>query len=186
MSVKLADTIKPLGDFAVAEGVDIDVNINGSPKRLQEAIDNGEIGGGGDSSWKGTQAEFDALDKSTLKDGQEVIITDDYDSNGDIYSTEEIVVGKWIDGKPIYRKVLLCAIETKLDTAGTWTVVSGWSETPSDIKEFVRVDTSNVSLGNRIDYSIQANKTLKFYSLASYLFVKVGDKLILEYTKNAD
>lgn len=25
---------------------------------------------------------------------------------GNIYSTNEIVIGRWIDGKPIYRKVL--------------------------------------------------------------------------------
>ncbi len=102
------------------------------------------------------------------------------------YSTTEARIGTWIDGKPIYRKVLLCATNTKLDVAGSWTVIPGWSETPSDIKEFVRIDTNNVSLGHRIDYFIEANKTLKFYSLASYLFVNVGDKLILEYTKTTD
>lgn len=104
MSVKLADTLAPMGAFEVADAKDISVEIDGNKKMLQTAIDNGEIGGGGDSSWTGTQAEFDAYDKSQLKDGQEVIITDDYDAvNGNVYSTEEKVVGTFL-GKPLYRK----------------------------------------------------------------------------------
>lgn len=138
--------------------------------------------------WTGTQADYNAQ-KNTIPNGSYVNITDDAESgNGikDIYSTDEVKTNKvWIDGKPIYRKVLLCTTNTKLDAQGTWTVVSGWSETPSDIKEFVCINTSNVSLGNRIDYMIQTDKTLKFYSLAWYLFVQVGDKLIIEYTKTS-
>ena len=80
-------------------------------------------------SWTGTKAEFEALDKSTLKDGQQVNITDDSDKSliddsktttenvwsakkvnaslVDKYSTDEIKTNKvWIDGKPIYRKVI--------------------------------------------------------------------------------
>lgn len=138
--------------------------------------------------WTGTQSDYNAQ-KNTIPNGSYVNITDDAESgNGikDIYSTDEVKTNKvWIDGKPIYRKVLLCTTKTELNVAGSWTIVSGWSETPSDIKEFVYIDTSNVSLGNRIDYKIETNKTLKFYSLASYLSVEVGDKLIIEYTKTS-
>ena len=46
MAVKIADTLKTLSNtFPVAESIDIDVNINGTTKRLQKAIDDGEIGG---------------------------------------------------------------------------------------------------------------------------------------------
>ena len=46
MAVKIADTLKALSNtFPVAESIDIDVNINGTTKRLQKAIDDGEIGG---------------------------------------------------------------------------------------------------------------------------------------------
>lgn len=46
MAVKIADTLKALSNtFPVAECIDIDVNINGTTKRLQKAIDDGEIGG---------------------------------------------------------------------------------------------------------------------------------------------
>ena len=45
MAVKIADTLKALSNtFPVAECIDIDVNINGETKRLQKAIEDGEIG----------------------------------------------------------------------------------------------------------------------------------------------
>ena len=45
MAVRIADTLKTLSNtFPVAECMDIDVNINGETKRLQKAIEDGEIG----------------------------------------------------------------------------------------------------------------------------------------------
>ena len=45
MAVRIADTLKTLSNtFPVAECIDIDVNIKGGTKRLQKAIDDGEIG----------------------------------------------------------------------------------------------------------------------------------------------
>ena len=40
------------------------------------------------------------------KNGVEIATLNDIPSTLDIYSTDEIVVGTWIDGKPIYRKVV--------------------------------------------------------------------------------
>lgn len=58
--------------------------------------------------WSGTTSEFEALDKATLKDGQVVNITDDYDepNTKDVYSLSEVKTNKvWIDGKSVYRTV---------------------------------------------------------------------------------
>ena len=49
MSVKLADTLAPMGDFAIGESKDIDIEINGINKRLQQAYEDGDLGGGGSS-----------------------------------------------------------------------------------------------------------------------------------------
>lgn len=35
-----------MGDFELLDAQDVLVDIEGTPKRLQEAIDNGELGGG--------------------------------------------------------------------------------------------------------------------------------------------
>lgn len=59
-----------------------------------------------------TQAEFDALTEAQQSKGL-YVISDGGDggdggaSAGEVYSTEETRIGTWIDGKPIYRVVLL-------------------------------------------------------------------------------
>ena len=79
MAVKIADTLKALSNtFPVAECIDIDVNINGTTKRLQKAIDDGEIGGS-DSSWKGTKEEWEALSTEEKGKYEVVYFTNDYD-----------------------------------------------------------------------------------------------------------
>ena len=83
MAVKIADTLKALSNtFPVAECVDIDVNINGTTKRLQKAIDDGEIGGGSDSTWNGTREEWEALSTEEKGKYEVICFTDDYDDIG--------------------------------------------------------------------------------------------------------
>ena len=83
MAVKIADTLKALSNtFPVAECVDIDVNINGTTKRLQKAIDDGEIGGGSDSTWKGTHEEWESLSTEEKGKYEVICFTDDYDGSG--------------------------------------------------------------------------------------------------------
>ena len=82
MAVKIADTLKALSNtFPVAECVDIDVNINGTTKRLQKAIDDGEIGGGSDSTWNGTREEWEALSTEEKGKYEVICFTDDYDES---------------------------------------------------------------------------------------------------------
>lgn len=59
-----------------------------------------------------TQAEFDALPEEQQNKGFYVISDSGGgsgggggESAGEVYSTEEIRIGTWIDGKPLYRKV---------------------------------------------------------------------------------
>ena len=48
MSIKLADSLVPMSnDFPAVEGSYVDVTINGATERLQDAIDNGDLAGGG-------------------------------------------------------------------------------------------------------------------------------------------
>jgi len=57
--------------------------------------------------WIGTQAEYEAQ-KANIPDGAIIALTDEEDTTYEHgkYATVETVTGKrWIDGKPIYRKV---------------------------------------------------------------------------------
>lgn len=55
-----------------------------------------------------TKAEFDSM-SDEQKQGL-VVVTDEtapvVPGVGEAYSADEVVIGKWIDGKPIYRKML--------------------------------------------------------------------------------
>ena len=49
MAVKLADTLKPMGNFNAVESTNIGININGTSKTLQAAYNDGDLGGGSNS-----------------------------------------------------------------------------------------------------------------------------------------
>lgn len=69
--------------------------------------------------WQGTKAEYEAQ-KDSIEVGTKVIITDDFkaDESG-TYSLDEVVVGTWYNGKPIYRKVIVEESTNYTDTASS-------------------------------------------------------------------
>lgn len=139
--------------------------------------------------WTGTQSDYNAQ-KNTIPNGSYVNITDDAESgNGikDIYSTDEVKTNKvWIDGKPIYRKVL-----TGLsfgNTLTTWTNVGATAILPN--AETLITATVCRTYDNSIHTEIPiacANGQLKYYIYAgmqtsnNYNF----DKIVCEYTKTS-
>lgn len=146
----------------------------------------GISGGGGNANiWTGTQAEYEAQ-ASQIADDTVVLITDDEEHTQafDIYSTDEHVVGKWIDGKPLYRKVIKITSDINL-TADTW--VSTGISAPN-IDRIIRTDLVNQSPANVIVSSAIQNS---MWSLNSPRTIQVTGastdwRLILEYTKTTD
>lgn len=74
-----------------------------------------------DNSVRGiyTQAEFDALTEEQKASGTYFVDDGQGGSGGgqaqDIYSIEERVVGRWIDGRPLYRRVYTFTMPTNTD-----------------------------------------------------------------------
>lgn len=104
MSIKLVDSLSPMGSFPVAEAKDI---IFDDKENLQDKLDNGGLGsGGGSGSWVGTREEFEKLDKNLLKDKQEIIIADDYNKsvNDSLVDKASFKFGITEDGKYGYIK----------------------------------------------------------------------------------
>ena len=59
----------------------------------------------GEQMWTGTKAQLAAgLADGTIPEGTKVMVTNDYDEQN-VYTEEEQMIGKWIDGKPLYRKM---------------------------------------------------------------------------------
>lgn len=75
-----------------------------------------------------TQEEFDALPEEERNRGLYIIENSGGSSSSgsassrDIYSTEEMVIGTWIDGRPLYRRVFETTV-TLTDTRDIYTLV---------------------------------------------------------------
>lgn len=97
---------------------------------------------GGTRMWVGTKAALQtALDAGELVDGTAVMVTDDYEEGTDIYSTSETKTNKvWVDGKPIYRKVIHY---TGVVIAGTTSVIIGNITGFADIVSFAGTFKNN-------------------------------------------
>ena len=80
MSVKLADTLAPMGEFPVAEGKNIVLTkTDGTEKSIQNMYDDGELSGSGSSIFYGTKAEWEELTPEEKK-------TYDYAAFGELVS----------------------------------------------------------------------------------------------------
>lgn len=100
-------------------------------------------------------------------------------SKGDMYSTDERMIGQWIDGKPLYQKVLNVSISIQ---AQTWYEAS--SIDTSGIETFVKCIgflTSNNHVFN-IDDCQCVDNHMWFYNSCQ----ATCDKLLIQYTKTAD
>lgn len=144
-------------------------------------------GGGGSSEFIGTQAEWDALPQSQKDkyDGKIVNITDDDSgANLDYYSTTETKTNKvWIDGKPIYRKVVTgLSVSIPSDT---WVSVTSSSNFPNleTIISAKGLANDNVMLLNFDEVQQNNNNIRVEISLGG---TRTLCTLILEYTKTTD
>ena len=101
-----------------------------------------------------------------------------------VYSTEETVVGEWIDGKPIYRKVYI-PFTTKSYTIGNYSLVID-----SGVDKIIRWDilvTGNNNDNQEVNKYViptrytKSTNTLTFECTATYSTNVTH--FILEYTK---
>lgn len=159
-------------------------------------------------SWSGTKAEFEALDKSTLKDGQTVNITDDYESS-DLatveyvddkvlknYTTDEKVVGTFL-GKPLYEKtVSIATISTdfqnpsaiasnvaELVNAHGSVNFTSWGNTT---RTAIPLSLATSAAGGYIAPVIYNGKLGLFYSVSGASWTFKDAIITVQYTKTTD
>lgn len=113
------------------------------------------------------------------------------DSPGEVYSKEEICIGTWIDGKPLYRQVFDCTTPSE---TGDKVVVS-----TENNKSVVNISGMFLWSTNQW-FSINTANTLKDYQIQLQTYYRRGDiimsalsgafskeaHVILEYTKTTD
>lgn len=118
-----------------------------------------------------------------MENQQDNVLKDvkDYVDNSNSYSTEEVKTGgTWIDGKPIYRKVL---INTTLINGGE----IGWGGLESDITS-LNIDNCVAS------YAVIEHNGMRYLQfmpdqggfISYYSGIPGGAKVVMEYTKTTD
>ena len=124
--------------------------------------------------------------------GKTIKLANDTYLVNDLYSTTEKKVGKWINGKPIYRKVHQQSI-----SAG-YNYIYLTNIGISNLDTFTKIDGNVVQPSNNITllcYKVSdTDFTLTYFSRASWaIVIRCGEnygfgtlRLILEYTKSTD
>ena len=104
------------------------------------------------------------------------------------YSTEEKVVGTWIDGKPIYRKV----VEFTSDTTQKIVSITGKIDKFTFIDAYAKGGNNLIHGLYRVDdndqfrYYINVDNTMHFQSGSNFPLLPYTAYVIAEYTKTTD
>ena len=114
------------------------------------------------------------------------------DLGKEVYSTNETIIGTWIDGKPIYRKVIdfgalpnanLKSVAHNINYIKICTKAYGMAYRDSDKINMPLPYVNNAAIANGIN--IYADDT-KIYIRTGVDLTKVTAYIILEYTKTTD
>lgn len=101
---------------------------------------------------------------------------------GNVYSTEETVIGKWIDGKPIYRKVVDLTSGVNISNT-SWANICPAS-TIGAVDKIINCHDASMDVNNSYSFRI-----IDGYFRAQSLFNggnSVVKTFVIEYTKTTD
>ena len=105
------------------------------------------------------------------------------------YSTIETRIGTWIDGKPLYRSVVLVN-NTQADFASYHWVKTYAAEFTKDMSLLLRAKyisaTMTKELETYFDGSYWGIKPFTFDDGRSTQYAALGDRILIEYTKATD
>lgn len=133
----------------------------------------------------GTLSNLSTIDKTSI-----VNAVNELETRGD-FSTTEVVIGTWINSKPIYRKVVNKSVSSGSSSFPKSDVSSDMDQVLT-IRGFVIQPTGNVAM---IPYDASDNDKLNIYyqSSQSLFQVRAGSQygagsayITIEYTKTTD
>ena len=158
----------------------------------KDSNDNWTPTAGGTGTFIGTAAAFNAV-KATLPVNTVAYITDDA-SGSSSYSTTETKTGEtWIDGKPIYRKVVSGTIPSAIDATG-WTHVAIVIPSLNKVISLKFAGCEYESINGMAEYVSDNGGQFKSFLYHGDIIVKTNINsaldssfnLITEYTKTTD
>lgn len=151
---------------------------------LSDNVDNIE----GDVSTLGTMVtDLETNKQDVLTAGENITIIDNVisssgGSGGTSYSTQEQVIGTWIDGKPLYRKVV---------NVGNRQINSSWTNFVTNISmnalvKCIAITINSSDWGFRTYTPISAINSNKTSIDAKYYEAQGVNYFVIEYTKTTD
>ena len=153
--------------------------------QVENTIYSIEGGGGTANIWTGTQAELEEV-FDELENGTQINITDDEEHTQafDIYSTDEQVIGTWIDGKPLYRRTIT-GLSISMD-ADNWIYYEGISDVDNLVNLHAYYNGANGFLTCVIaEYQRSTNHGVMMSGISS-AFNRTINVITIEYTKTTD
>lgn len=100
------------------------------------------------------------------------------EASQDIYSTEEQVIGKWIDGKPLYRKVFVATSPSKTNSG----VVIGDNQDFDNVTNIYGILIAKDGSRNAINMYYDSTASICTYVSSNY----VGNKVVVKVTHPGD
>lgn len=148
---------------------------------IEDGISEAAKSGGGDTIPVGSEFDYDGIE---VPEGFEQV------SDPKSYSTEEQVIGTWIDGKTLYRKTIEF---TTSSTVNTWKQIDNISDVEKCIKHYGYIIMSTTEMFLIPDYTQNApyfgvnknNNTIKVAHTNSGISNKTC-VVTFEYTKTTD
>ena len=101
------------------------------------------------------------------------------------YSTSEKVVGTWIDGKPIYEKVIT-GLSITMNWNAQYRTENTFANAPNDVDTLVSIDGYGMLGNNKVHYGITAYGYGSSNWVLSSLETGTINTLIIQYTKTTD
>lgn len=143
-----------------------------------------------------TQEEYDALPEEQQNKGLYVISDGgSVSSPGEVYSTEETRIGTWVDGKPLYRKVLSVNSPNVKDSNVAVYNLGGFIDWVSNMygilksknSEFIPVPTAPRQTGSRVMIFAQLSggSCNVMCSTDTDTYLGCSMTIVVEYTKNS-
>ena len=133
------------------------------------------------------------MELQTLMEMQYLNGYEKVEDKGEVYSTEEVKIGTWIDGKPLYRKTI------EIDTSSSFanSTLTKHEHKIANIEKIIKAtSTAKTSWGGGwfTDITLAINK-FQIRADETYLYIKNDSgsdykleylAVILEYTKTTD
>ena len=143
MAVLLPDTVQPMGDFPAVNSTDVNINVEGTPKNLQDAFD------------EGLETAEQALSLASAASSQATELEQNVALYNSYSLNETFTGGTWINGKKIYKKTYY------MGTVPTWTSGSVFLRIPFDVDFETIVEMKGMIVPNSNSTTAQ----IEYYSI---------------------